>query len=317
MKRSESPTKIKHQTTPSLAGDTQPSKAERLVNSPSRQFWLLVSFGVVAIFVLSGGLLAYRNSLSKSIAELRSECERARRKGDWPEMERFARLWASLEPGRVAPWTMAAAAARAMGDLELCAKYLSQLPDSAPAEAFHELSLLQIESLVQPLAARETCQRAIRQYPSDGELSLRLLFIHAMLCDRDAVLAEAERAIRSDADSRMTYAYWVSAKWLTFANGHEINRFWLEKQPDDESFAVAATAHQMANRDLAGTTTQSNSGDSSLGSKDEARKLFETLFDRYPKNKELLAIAMNQAIQSGDIEQMSNLLSAAPPEIQR
>jgi hypothetical protein len=151
---------------------------------------------------------------------------------------------------------MAAAAARAMGELEQCAQYLSQLPDTAPVEAFHELSLLQMETLVQPLAARDTCQRALRQYPTDTESSLRLLFIYAMLCDRDALVTEAERAIRGGADSRVTYAYWVSAKWLTFSNGVDINRFWMEKQPENEIFEVAAAAHLLFNRDLAGTATQ-------------------------------------------------------------
>ena len=266
------------------------------------------------ILIVGGGLVAYRASLNQSIAELRMSCERARRSGDWPEMERLARQWASFEPGRVTPWTMAAAAARAMGDLELCAQYLSQLPDNAPVKAFHELSLLQMETLVQPLAARDTCLRALKQYPTDTESSLRLLFIYAMMCDRDALVAEAERAIRKGADSRVTYAYWISARWLTFSNGADINRFWLEKQPKNENFEIAAAAHLLFNRDLAGTTTQTDVGHAQRESATKNQDLLQSLIERYPKNKELLAIALSNSIQVGDVAKFAELLSSSPPE---
>jgi tetratricopeptide (TPR) repeat protein len=263
--------------------------------------------------VVGGGQIAYRTSQIKRVGELRMSCERARRNGDWPEMERVAREWANLEPGRVTPWTMAAAAARAMGELELCAQYLAQLPDTAPVEAFHELSLLQMESLVQPLAARDTCQRALKQYPADVESSARLMFIHAMMCNREALIAEAERAIRAGADSRSTYAYWVSASWLTFSNGYDINHFWLEKQPVNESFEVAAVAHQLFNRDLAGTSTQTDNGQLQPASTTGNQKQLQSLMDRYPKNRELLAVSLTSLIQMGDVAKFAAVLSSVPP----
>jgi len=188
------------------------------------------------------------------------------------------------------------------------------LPDAAPVEAFHELSLLQMETLVQPLAARDTCQRALKLHPNDSESSLRLLFIHAMMCERDAVIKEAERAIRSGADTRVTYAYWVSAKWLTFSNGYDLNRFWLERQPDIEIFEVAALSHLLFNRDIAGTTTQTDVGQTQRESAPENQKLLKSLMDRFPKNKELLTIALSNLIQVGDVAKFADLLSSAPSE---
>ncbi len=314
MKRSSSQSKSKRHKGPTPSSNTPVTNGGKPTGKPRRRFWSIVSLGLALILLLGGGLLAYRTSLSNSIAELRNSCERARRSGDWPEMERLARQWASLEPGRVTPWTMAAAAARAMGELEQCAQYLAQLPDTAPVEAFHELSLLQMETLVQPLAARDTCQRAIKQYPTDNESSLRLLFIYAMMCDRDALVAEAERAIRSGSDSRVTYAYWVSAKWLTFSNGDDINRFWMEKDPDNEVFEVAAAAHLLFNRDLAGTATQTDAGQMQRQSATENQERLESLLARYPKNKELLAVALSNLIQVGDVDKFAELLSTAPPE---
>lgn len=313
MKRSITQSNSKRRKDPKPSGSPQDAEGSSR-RGTNRRFLSMVLIGAAAILLLGGGLIAYRTSLSRSIADLRNSCERARRSGDWPEMERIARQWANLEPNRVTPWTMAAAAARAMGELELCAQYLSQLPDTAPVEAFHELSLLQMETLVQPMAARDTCQRALKQYPGDGESSARLLFIHAMVCDRDAVIAEAERAIRSGAGSRVTYAYWVSAKWLTFANGYDLNRFWLEKQPSSETFEVAAAAHLLFNRDLAGTTTQTDAGQEQRESQAENEKLLQSLLERYPKNKELLSIVLSNLIQTGDIAKFAETLSIAPSE---
>ena len=314
MKRSTIQANSKRRRGASHSSDSQATDERPSTGKPNRRFWLIVSVGLAVILLVGGGLVAYRTSLNSSIAELRSSCERARRSGDWPEMERLARQWASLEPERATPWTMAAAAARAMGELEQCAQYLSQLPNTAPVEAFHELSLLQMETLVQPLAARDTCQRALKQYPTDSESSLRLLFIHAMMCDRDALIAEVERAIRSGADSRVTYAYWVSATWLTFSNGYDINRFWLEKQPDNETFEVAAAAHLLFNRDLAGTATQTDVGQAQRESTTENQQLLQSLMERYPKNKELLAIVLSNLIQLGDVARFAEVLSSAPPE---
>ena len=157
MKRSSTPSKSKRQSVqsavvanPGSEETRAPTDTVKSTGKLSRRFWAIVVLGFASILIVGGGLIAYRTSLNKSIADLRISCEHARRNGDWPEMERLAREWATLEPSRVTPWTMAAAAARAMGELELCAQYLSQLPDTAPVEAFHELSLLQMETLVQP-----------------------------------------------------------------------------------------------------------------------------------------------------------------------
>jgi tetratricopeptide (TPR) repeat protein len=319
MKRSSTSSKSKRQTVLNAStarGSADEAKLEPQIatSNLSRRFWVIVFVGFVAIAAAGGALIAYRSSLNKSIADLRISSERARRNGDWPELERLARQWANLEPNRVAPWTMAAAAARAMGELELCAQYLAQLPDTAPVEAFHELSLLQMETLVQPLAARDTCQRALKQHPSDIESSTRLLFIHAMMCDRDALIAEAERAIRAGADSKITFAYWMSAKWLTFNNGHDLNRFWLEKQSTNEAFEIAAVAHQLSNRDLTSATNPTGASQTRSDSTSQNQKLLQSLLDRYPSNKELLAIALANLIQAGDTVKFSEVLSSAPAE---
>jgi tetratricopeptide (TPR) repeat protein len=135
-----------------------------------------------------------------------------------------------------------------------------------------------------------------------------------MMCDRDALIAEAERAIRAGADSKITFAYWISAKWLTFNNGHDLNRFWLEKQPTNSAFEIAAVTHQLSNRDLTGATNPTGESQTPSDSASENQKLLQSLMDRHPSNKELLAISLANLIQAGDTVKFSEVLSSAPAE---
>ncbi len=276
-----------------------------------RRFWLVCGLGTGLVLLLGVGLLVNRWTVGARIIELRRSCDQAVREADWPNLERLARQWAALEPSSVRPWTMAASASRAMGDLKSCAEYLSQLPDSAPVEAFHELSLLQMESLVQPLAARDTCERALRIYPHDNESSLRLLFIHAMLCQRDKITSEALRAIRDAADSRATYAYLFSANWLTFSNGAKLNRFWLEQDPQNEDFQVAELTHETLYRN-ADDPSAANASETIDPNSPQLNQLSQVdeLRTRFPQRIELRMIALWKLLQAGQVDELGELLES-------
>ncbi len=289
-----------------IASDSSSSSSAIAQRSPSRRsFWIITSLGSFLILVVGIGLLANRWSVGSQIVELRRSCDQAVRASDWPSVERIARQWAVLEPNSVRPWTMAASASRAMGDLKGCADYLAQLPDAAPVEAFHELSLLQMEALVQPLAARQTCERTLRIYPGDNESSLRLMFIDTMLCQRDKVSGEAKRAIRAGADLRATYAYLFTANWITFSNGAKLNRFWLEKDPQNEVFQIAAVAHEIHDRDSSTPNAETTNADAS--SFNQHTQLYE-LLERYPHSIELRMIALSKHLQAGQVAEVGELL---------
>ncbi len=274
---------------------------------------LLGSILVAAAFIAIG-LYGYRWYQSNQIAQLKQLCEEAAEERDWPTLEQYARQWAVLQPDDAQPWSMAAAAARAMGELAHCAEYLSQLPDSAELAAFHELGLLQMEILNDPLAARNTCQRTLRLHPQDSESSLRLLYIEAMLCNRQAVLAEAQRSIAVESDTLPTYAYLLSAFWLTFANGHSVNDRWAEMEPDNELFEVASVVHLFASRQLPELAEQaSDTVDAAPLPQAYFEEQVATLREKYPDNLELLAVTLSSLCQIGDTAGVAQLLSSAPP----
>jgi tetratricopeptide (TPR) repeat protein len=279
--------------------------------APSRRtFWMITGCGSVLVLLVGVGLLANRWFVDSKVNDLMRDCNQAVKSADWPTLERLARQWAVLEPESVKPWTMAASASRAMGDLGGCAQYLSQLPDSAPVEAFHELSLLQMESLVQPLAARDTCVRTLRIYPDDRESSLRLLFIHSMLCHRDKVVTEVKRAVRAGADTRATYAYLFTANWITFANGSKLNQFWIEQDPENEDFLVAALTHEALYRVADNTTGGESSRKDSELPEINLQTRIDGLRSRFPNNIELRMIEMSKHLQAGQVDRLGELLES-------
>ena len=310
MKKKQSSTHLKKAGRSHNDSNQSDSSSTDSARSRSRgRFWFISGIGSALVLLVGVGLLANRWIVESQIAELRRSCDQAVSEFDWPNLERIAREWAVLEPNSVRPWTMAASASRAMGDLKGCAQYLSQLPDSAPVEAFHELSLLQMEFLVQPLAARETCERTLRIYPKDKESSLRLLFIHAMLCHRNKITSEAKRALQAGADSRATYAYLFTANWITFANGSKLNRFWLELDPQNEDFQVAALTHEALYRVTVGVHTSS---DSETTNPDLPRQSLQSQLDelrtRFPNNVELRMISLSKHLQAGQVTELGELL---------
>lgn len=300
----------RNKQTRSQARDAGPVKS-----SGVRRF---VIVGLILSLLLSGALLANSWWVNKQRDALQLACENAVSSGDWVELEKMARQWAVVEPDRAEPWSYAAAAARAMGQLESCAAYLLKLPDSAPADALHELSLLQLDTLKDPLAAHDTLTRILRLYPADVEASLRLMAIDAMLCRRDAVRLEALAAISNRRDVPATYAYLVSWPWLTFNNGYSLNQMWLEAHPQHaQLFRVAAAIHQMFGNTAAAESstapTATLAGDTAVASESIDRlSLLKQLLEEYPEDKELLNLRLSQLLQAGEVQAVGDMLKQLP-----
>jgi uncharacterized protein HemY len=283
----------------------------------SRSFRWFVVAGLGAIALLAIWLNSNQRWVAGQRQELLVACELARSRGDWIELEKLARQWAILEPERVEPWSLAAAAARGMGELESCAAYLSNLPDSAPAEAFHELSLLQLDVLQDPQAALATLERIIKLYPQDVTASLRMMSIDAMLCQRHRVRDEALQAISQKRDALATYAYLLSWPWLTFNNGYALNQQWLAAHPQaEELFGIAAAAHLLFGRDEAMSQGEVAS---QLGVPQDLdrRKLLENLLREYPASPELLNLKLSRLMQAGDAEELGAFLEELPKGLEK
>ncbi|MCA9127178.1 MAG: hypothetical protein KDB22_08830 [Planctomycetales bacterium] len=287
------------------------AKDERKKQSKS---WRLLA---ICLFILVIGL-AIRYYLHTQqlamVSQLKTATEAAWQSGEWGQAEELATQWAVRQPREYEPWHYAAEAAMALGDFRRAAEYLSQVPSDAPVSALHDLSAIQMEELNRPQEAIATCLRALEVYPSDSELHERLLFFYSMTCQRDSLIAEARRAIGAGADTLATYAYLMGARWLTFQNGFEINRRWLESAPDSELFAVASVVHLVAKRDIKALNLPEVDSELAAMPKKFYQEQIIALRAKYPRNLELLAAELAFLREADDTEQVAQLLAAAPPE---
>lgn len=296
---------------PARAAAAQVPKRSSRPSGLRSKRWLIAC---ALLLVVGGGFLyAYRGFVRSHQMRLAVACQQAKLEGNWPQLELLARELAIWQPNQSEPWLLAADAAKQMGNPQRAADYLSNLPDTAPIEAFYELMRLQMEVLNQPLSSVETCKRTLRAYPEDSQSHQRLLSFYAMTCQREALVQEARRAILVGSESLATYAYLVGAKWLTFANGYAVNNKWLENDPNNEMFAVASVIHLIAHREEIVPNHQSGVEGAQVPM-ERYEQLVTELGERYPKNVELLACRCQLLCQAGQIADVAQVLSQAPPE---
>lgn len=304
-KRSASPSTRKKQ-----ARKSQPKQHTAPAPASSRKLnWLL---GCVFILVL--GLVirfALRRFESQEIAEFRTAVATAERAGDWEGMELSARNWAEEHPLTYEPWAAAAKAALGMGQPDMAAEYLARMPEDSPLEGFHQLGMLQVETLGMPFAAEETLLRTLETYPKDLETHFRLLFLYSMTCQADKLQQEVERAIELGCDAKGTYAYLFSRHWLTYTNGYDTNMRWLQLQPESPILRAAAITHLEANPNLNQIAVAS-------GITESTSEYYEASIakqrEELPNNLQLLARELDILCEAGDIEAVGERLSAAPSE---
>ncbi|HBE68229.1 MAG TPA: hypothetical protein DDW52_08785 [Planctomycetaceae bacterium] len=304
-KRSTSSSPRKKQSRKSEAKQVTASDAA----SARKLNWLL---GCVFILVL--GLVirfAFRRFESQEIAQFQTSVAAAETAGDWEKMELAARKWAEEHPLSYEPWAAAARASLGLGQPDMAAEYLTRMPADSPLEGYHELGMLQAETLGMPFAAEETLLRTLETYPTDLETHFRLLFLYSMTCQADKLRGEVERAIDLGCDAKGTYAYLFSRYWLTYTNGYDTNMRWLQLQPESPILRAAAVTHLEANPDLNQLALAS-------GITESTTEYYEASIakqrEELPSNLQLLARELDILCEAGDIQAVGERLSAAPTE---
>lgn len=273
---------------------------------------------VVCVVVLVGGLgvrwLNQRHRQSQ-IQMLHDQLLSAQRRQDWPQVESLAQQWTGLEPSAYAPRRYGANAARELQNPGLAVGYLSGIPKGSPLEDYLELGYLQMEALNDPLAAFETCRLTLDFYPDDSETHQRLLFFYTMTCQRDALAAEARRAIEVGSASSATYVYLLGSRWLTFKNGYETNLKWLQSSPQSsELFEVAAVMHLPSAPLLEEMARQASGPEMEPRPLEFVNDHVDRLLEKYPQNIELLAAKIRQLCRAGEVEQVARRLANVPAE---
>lgn len=277
-----------------------------------RSRWLLVALALSGLVAL---MVQWQQSgLRRQQLDLAARCQHAYHDGDWPRLEELARQWAGIEPHAASPWLYAAQAARAMDQPQLAADYLQKIQHQPPLEALLDLSQLQMEQLVQPEAAYQTCLKTAELYPGDPENHQRLLFYYSMTCQPTQIVAEVSRALRTGADTPVTYAYRLGAYWLTYRNGFDMNAMWLNRHPDSELYDVASVVHLVSNQSLSQLAQQDSSADKPLLPMEYFDKQLADALQRYPNNVQLQATRLARLCQAGNVAEVALALNAASAE---
>ncbi len=250
----------------------------------------------------------------RTIDALRDSTRLAMDKGDWIEAEELARQWIGANPSDHEPWRYATQAALAMENPGAAVNYLMQMPPVAPAGAYLQLSLLQMQALDDPLAAKATCDLLIEYYPDDSENHERLLFYYTMTAQREQTAKEARRAIELGCDTLATYAYLLGAKWLTFTNGYETNRRWMQRYPDSPQFEVASVIH-LPSYAFTDVLAQGSQPEGAVAAKplEYIAEQVRELRKKYPQNLELLALETRDLCRNGKVEEVAERLGLQVP----
>ncbi len=248
----------------------------------------------------------------RQAAALAEDCQRLKARSDWRRLEQAAQQWGELQPKRLEPWLMAADAARRQGDVKSVAHYLSLTPDDCPIEVLTILGQLQLEELNEPLAAVDTFKRTLTRYPHDLETHMRLLQFYSMTCQRELVIEQARQCIASGRAPPAVFAFLFAARWLVYSNGYDINNQWMRSGENDELFEAAATVHLFVHPELK-KMAQAARSDLQIPTDYFEYRLREAL-NRYPKNRELLAVQLRQLAQRGDVSGVATILAEASNE---
>ena len=278
-----------------------------------RSLFILVAIGLT--FFL-GARLWKRNR----VASLRQSTLRQKSLENWYAMEQNAVLWAKASPNTADPFVYAAEAALARSSMAQAAEYLKNIPDDHPAAVSLLLERVDMlfADLAEPLEAEKTCYRILSIDPTCGPARKRLTFFYAMTLQRSRMARQAREAIQRECELPESYVYLVGSEWMTLSNIARVNRPWLEKHPDEELFLVATARGNISNRgdDFYEQDASAHETDGEQSADQYASRL-STLFDRFPKNLELLAYFIETAVVHGDIERVTTLLATVPPTGQK
>ncbi len=258
----------------------------------------------VGVWIWSSPGTDPRQSLKKA-RELAALCKQSQVARQWSRMEQLAVEWATLQPEQLEPWIKAADAARQQGKLDRVAQYLAKAPENCPIDVLYILSQLQLEELHQPEQAVETIERTLRRFPADAESHLRLMFLYTMTCQRDKVVAQAQKCIATGAAPPAAFAYLIGAKWLLFSNGYPLNQTWLKKHPTESQYEVAAHIHLFASDQLKEMAGQNAAN---ITPTEFYEQLLDNVLAKHPTHAELIFTKLRFRCESGDADAVARLL---------
>jgi Flp pilus assembly protein TadD len=278
-----------------------------------RRKFLLAAVLLVAALLGGWGWKAWQDSLPE---RLRDQSQEAVAAGRWQEVAEAASRLTEIDPQDGEAWLMRARAAHALGDPAGSATLLSQMPadNREKMMALRQLADLQLGPLNAPLAAEETLRQALQRDSRSNFAHERLIFIYAMTLQRQKLAQQARSAIELQCEPVEAYVYLFFADDLIFTDGAERNGRWKVSDPNSELFRVAEAVYIATTLKGGVIRDERKVVERIRRLADEKDRVLAELFLKYPRNLELLAWHIGQAIEQGDVTGTVELLRTVPTE---
>jgi tetratricopeptide (TPR) repeat protein len=265
--------------------------------------WLLIGLFVLLVASAWPG---YRLWSQYRVEQLHEACKVAAKNENWKELDTLSRNWLELDKSNSDAWLYLAMAAEGQGDEELAADCLAKLSDKDPkcvSALFERIEILL--RLNRPLDAEETCKRLLRIQPYADAAYKRLIYIYALSVRRSEMVHQIRESITRGCEPPEAYVYLFTAGVLKLSNGYMVNSRWLGKDPDNETFLVAQ-AYFLTISSKRDITFESHP---MPGVKTD---LMEDYLKRFPNNTEVIAYHLKQHVDSGNIDDVSEILAKIP-----
>lgn len=288
----------KNQDAPLPAKDADINRSDSSTNRDARPFLVWTLAGLIFLAVVASVYWLRRESY---LSELETQCRVARELEKWEDLEQLAVDWGIYQPLNPLTFEHAAVAAYRLGAHDRAYGYLTQMPENGTLESWLLKGEIEYESLNDPLASLESCNRAIQIEPSNAEAHHRLMYFWAMSRQIGQLKTEIERGIEKGAATLATYAYWFAFDKLRFADAAPVNKSWADLHPQQDVFQIA-TVLALAN--LPQFTELQREGD------------LKILEERFPNNPEVLFTQLERAIDRGDDVRVEQLLNSNRESLQ-
>ncbi len=249
-------------------------------------------------------------------ARYAESCRRAVEDRQWRELASQSQSWSKAEPTNAQAWLYRGEAARQQQDFVAASQFLAKVPSESEfgIPALETRIELQFGPLNQPRAAVESCQRLLHADPNSKLAHQRLIYFFAFTLQRRKLIDQVRDAVARRCEPREAYTYLFFADSLRLSNAGSQNARWLQSDPASELFSVAMAVHIA--EALEGQTPRD---DPEVLAKvkesiERRNRTLQELLQKYPHNLELLANFLRQAVEQGDANRVTDLLTKAPTE---
>lgn len=274
----------------------------------TRLIYALAAVALLAAILIPASRWYSEQQRVQELKNIKESCVDLVRNEDWTQLKAVSERWTQLEPAEADAWLNLADAFQNLGEPQECVKALLNVPtDSRKVRPAYLLaSEMQMREARQPVEGIETLEK-LRKLDPDAEIVRKqLISLYAITLQRQKMIREIYDSFQYRAEPKEAYVYLMLSDHLSFTNGFQLNTQWLAAAPDCEIFEVARLVQ------LSDTLQRlEKQDDDTEQQKKSVQEQLVTLRQKYPKNRAILVMELERAVQDQNIDLVSELLKGS------